>query len=92
MEVDNPPLSHVTVQTEPFEKDGAAHFDLDDHVERGQNKPEENNEPLVDYHLVRDRARRVIKPNNKFAYADVISFALCTGQELKNAYPRVEKC
>ncbi|KAK0588036.1 hypothetical protein LWI29_033216 [Acer saccharum] len=48
----------------------------------------EINDSLADYELVRDRARRISKPNSKFSYADVISFALCTGQELENYEPR----
>ncbi|TXG54163.1 hypothetical protein EZV62_019419 [Acer yangbiense] len=59
-------------------EDRAAHSDGMHQVGESQNQPEIN-DSLADYELVRDRARRIIKPNGKFSYADVISFALCTG-------------
>ena len=56
-------------------------------MEESQNYPKIH-KSLVDYELVRDRVRKITKPNSKFSYADVVSFALCTGQELENYEPR----
>ncbi|TXG67505.1 hypothetical protein EZV62_008780 [Acer yangbiense] len=67
-----------TVEENPIEDNGAAHSDDIHQVEESHKQPEVLN-PLADYELVRDRAKRISKPNSKFSYADVVSFALCTG-------------
>ncbi|KAK0577249.1 hypothetical protein LWI29_030198 [Acer saccharum] len=87
VEFGSPPLGQVSVQPSPIEDDRVAHSNPDDQVGESQNQPEIN-DSLANYELVRDRVRRVIKPNSKYAYTDVISFALCTSQEIKNAKPR----
>ena len=87
MEVGSPPHGSDTVEENPIEDERAAHSDGMHQVIMGQNQPEVTN-PLADYKLVRDRVRRISKPNSKFSYADVVSFALCTGQELENSEPR----
>ncbi|TXG67065.1 hypothetical protein EZV62_008340 [Acer yangbiense] len=46
----------------PIEDDLATPFDSDQ-MEKSQSQPEINMESLVDYELVRDRAKRIIKPN-----------------------------
>ncbi|TXG70632.1 hypothetical protein EZV62_005567 [Acer yangbiense] len=53
----------------PNEDDLATSSDSDQ-VEESQSQPEINMESLADYELVRDRAKRIIKPNSKYAYAD----------------------
>ncbi|TXG63255.1 hypothetical protein EZV62_010249 [Acer yangbiense] len=52
----------VTVELDPIEDDRAAHSDSMHQVGESQNQPEITN-PLADYELVRDRARRISKPN-----------------------------
>ncbi|TXG56889.1 hypothetical protein EZV62_018202 [Acer yangbiense] len=68
----------VTVEDNPIEDDRTADSDSMYQVGESQNQPEIN-DSLANYELVRDRARRIIKPNSKFSYADIVSFALCTG-------------
>ncbi|KAK0579188.1 hypothetical protein LWI29_022490 [Acer saccharum] len=87
VEVSSPLHSPDTVEENPIEDDGAAHSDDIHQVEESHKQPEVLN-PLADYELVRDRAKRISKPNSKFSYADVVSFALCTGQEIENYEPR----
>ncbi|TXG72359.1 hypothetical protein EZV62_000945 [Acer yangbiense] len=50
------------VEENPIEDDRAAHSDGMHQVIEGQNQPEVTN-PLADYELVRDRVRRISKPN-----------------------------
>ncbi|GAB2275344.1 hypothetical protein Dimus_039125 [Dionaea muscipula] len=40
-----------------------------------------------DYQLIRDRERRVPKPNPKYSYADLIFTALVAGSEIQNSEP-----
>ncbi|KAK4841553.1 hypothetical protein QYF36_006375 [Acer negundo] len=87
VEIGSQPLSSASAQSNPNEDDDTIHTDPDQ-VEQSQHQPEIDRESLADYELVRDRAKRIIKPNSKYAYADVISFALYTGQQLENAEPR----
>lgn len=41
-----------------------------------------------DYNLIRDRAKRVIKPPERFFYADLISYALLVSENLDDLEPR----
>ena len=40
---------------------------------------------INDYQLVRDRERRIPKPNRKFAQADLICYALTTAEEIEGS-------
>ncbi|TXG66086.1 hypothetical protein EZV62_007361 [Acer yangbiense] len=55
-------IKYALVQAKPNEEAEVAHSDGSHQVEGNQNQPEIN-EYLVDYELVKDRARRIIKPN-----------------------------
>lgn len=49
-----------------------------------------NKEPAPDlrrYQLARDRAKRTIKPPHKYAYADMVSFALTVASEIDDSDP-----
>ncbi|KAK1562771.1 hypothetical protein Q3G72_016700 [Acer saccharum] len=87
VEVGSPPHGPDIVEENPIEDDKATHSDGMHQVIEGQNQLEVTI-PLADCELVGDRVRRISKPNSKFSYADVVSFALCTGQELENSKPR----
>ena len=43
---------------------------------------------IQDYQLARDRQKRVIKTPKRFAYADLIAYALTTTHELDNDEPK----
>ena len=87
VDVGSPPHGPNIVELEPEKADRAAHSDGSHQVGESQNQPEIT-DSLADYELVRDRVRRISKPNSKFSYADVVSYALCTGQDLENNEPR----
>ncbi|TXG67015.1 hypothetical protein EZV62_008290 [Acer yangbiense] len=57
-----------TVEENLIEDDTAAHSDGMHQVRKSQNQPEVTN-PLVDYKLVRDRVRRISKPNRSVMYS-----------------------
>ena len=66
-----------------------------DHVDPSatNEQPEQETESVSDqsdlqeYNLTRDRARRVIKPPDKYGFADLISYALTVGSELEISEP-----
>ncbi|PNX59901.1 hypothetical protein L195_g059917, partial [Trifolium pratense] len=43
---------------------------------------------VSDYQLARDRERRVIRPPNRFGYADLICYALNAAEEVQDSEPK----
>ena len=53
-----------------------------------KKKNEEQEEiPLQQYSLTRDRERRQIRPARRFAHADIVSFALSVAKDIESQDP-----
>ncbi|KAH9763957.1 hypothetical protein KPL70_001353 [Citrus sinensis] len=53
-----------------------------------ENETASDQERCEDYQLVRDREKRVIRPPRRYAYADLIAFALTVAHEIATNEPR----
>ena len=62
-----------------------------DHTDQaviGDNEDLSTQHDLSNYQLVRDRAKRVIKPTKRYDHADIICYALNVVEEIQNSEPK----
>ncbi|KAH9728046.1 hypothetical protein KPL70_008880 [Citrus sinensis] len=68
----------------------AADSDRNENDSNGNNEPQSQQHTqtqLRDYHLVRDRERRQIRPPQRYGYADLIAYALAASHEVEEDEP-----
>jgi len=63
-------------------------IDHTDQAEIGDNEDLATQHDLSNYQLVRDRAKRVIKPTKRYSHADIICYFLNVAEEIQNSKPK----
>src|ERR1051325_11967287 len=84
-EVSDKELEQVEIPVEVEHVDAELH--IPDKVEEAEDA-DEVEETTDDYLLARDRTQRVIKPPQRFGYADLIAYALISASEVLDEEPR----
>ena len=84
-----------TIQFEvehPANKTSSEAADSDEEIAGDVDTSSEHPRPYIeDYHLAKDRERRVIRPPERFGYGDLIAYALGTLREIDEEEPRSNK-
>lgn len=73
---------------EEFESEEAQGRGRDEAVPGEGGADPGNHQDLSDYQLVRDRQKRISKPNRKYGLAEIISYALSAAKEIIGVEPR----
>ena len=63
-------------------------IDHTDQAKTGDNEELGTQHDLSSYQLVRDRAKRVIKPTKRYDHADIICYTLNVAEEIQNSEPK----
>ena len=77
----------------PAKKTSGEAANLDEEVVGDRDTSSKHTRPshIEDYHLAKDRERRVIRPPKRFGYIDLIAYALATSREVDEKEPRSYK-
>ena len=81
-------IESTQFEVEPVETSDHGSEDTIDHIDQaiiGDNEDLATQHDLANYQMVRDRAKRVIKPTKRYGHANIICYALNDVEEIQNS-------